>query len=402
MSTRRCWPRAVALAVALASLSCAGDPPPAAPKKTGVSTKKPPEPAVAPAGSSSPAAASTAPAPTATTGGDANVAIASPAPTLPPAPTPMPSARLTLRTGSQDADTWLTGPTLQRPRAGHIAAMLAGALTVFEGDVQPTLEVLEPAGGRWQLDERLVSGPGAFGGISIGRSFGALAESQGEVWLIGGNIDAGLQGDLVRYRAPSIAETRFILDPAVQAAAAGVVGERLIVAGGADAKNGPQPRTQVFMLPDFEDAKAADMPLGVAGAASAVAGGRLWVFGGYELLAGQPVARAAVQVYDPVADRWTRDGGDAGAPAALPLARHSAAAAVLDGKVYLVGGMGADGKVIGQVDVLDPVTGAWTRAAALPTPRALLALAVHAGRLWAIGGMGADDRPSGVVEVYRP
>ena len=396
--SRHPWACALMLGLAPLTLGCPGTPPEAAPpKKATVNAKK-----VTPSPSASPDASPT-PAPTATPGDNAITAVASASPS--PAPLPSPSSRITVRTGEPTADTWLTGPTLQRARAGHAAGHLAGVLTVFEGDVQPTLEVLDAATGAWRLDESVVGAraPGGYSGMSQGRSFAASAAWRTDFWLIGGSYDAGIYDDMVQFKTLDTFGTQpQLLYPAVQGATAGIVGERLIVAGGLDAGSVVQKATQVFMLPDLDTSAGAELPLAVAGASSVAVGGRLWVFGGYELEAGRPVARAAVQVYDPVKDTWLRDGGGTGAPAPLPVARHSAAAAELGGKVYLVGGLGPDGKPVAQVDVLDPVAGTWSQGAALPTARALLALVAHEGRLWAIGGMGADERPSGVVEVYRP
>ena len=78
------------------------------------------------------------------------------------------------------------------------------------------------------------------------------------------------------------------------------------------------------------------------------------------------------------------------------------AAAALNGKLYVVGGVGTGSGLIDAVAVYDPKTNTWSEGAAIPTARALLALAAYDGRLWAIGGRGADKRPLASVEIYRP
>lgn len=70
----------------------------------------------------------------------------------------------------------------------------------------------------------------------------------------------------------------------------------------------------------------------------------------------------------------------------MPRARGAHAAGVLDGKIYLVGGTGADGGLLAEVDVYDPATGTWSQAAPLPAARDHLAVAVLDGLLYAYGG----------------
>ena len=143
------------------------------------------------------------------------------------------------------------------------------------------------------------------------------------------------------------------------------------------------------------------MPVPVAGAASAVAGSKLYVVGGYTFTNGKPTPVKSVQVYDLTTDTWAKDGAG-GAPPALPDAVHSASAAVLDGTLYVAGGYGADGKVRGNFLSCGTDGGTWGEAPAMPTPRALLQLTVHQGLLWAIGGVGADRVAMQTVETYQP
>ncbi|NIQ01748.1 MAG: galactose oxidase, partial [Nitrospinaceae bacterium] len=68
-----------------------------------------------------------------------------------------------------------------------------------------------------------------------------------------------------------------------------------------------------------------------------------------------------------------------------PSVRTESSAALLDGKVYLVGGFTPKG-ITDRVDVLDLASGTWSLAA--PLPRALHHTTVHAvnGKLYVIGG----------------
>jgi N-acetylneuraminic acid mutarotase len=183
----------------------------------------------------------------------------------------------------------------------------------------------------------------------------------------------------------------------------------------------------------------APMPEARGETTTAVLEDRLYVIGGLTGL----VARAsdAVSIYDPASDAWT-DGP------ALPEPRHHAAAAALDGAIWLAGGapsveqwspeanlwrldagvdadawteaqpmpegryghrlVALDGMlwVVGGVGgsgatlVYDPATDAWEARAALPQSRDHVGAVVVDGEIWAIGGRNGGIRTS--VDIYDP
>lgn len=84
-------------------------------------------------------------------------------------------------------------------------------------------------------------------------------------------------------------------------------------------------------------------------------------------------------VYMPDADRWER-----AAPA--PSARNSAAGAVIDGRLYVVGGRTVDGGNVAATHVYDAAEDRWRTAAPMPQAQGGLAAAALDGRLFAFGG----------------
>ena len=68
----------------------------------------------------------------------------------------------------------------------------------------------------------------------------------------------------------------------------------------------------------------------------------------------------------------------------LPRSYHSAA--VVNGKIYLMGGAGADNKPFASVQVYDPATGTWAARANMPTARALFGASAVGGTIYAVGG----------------
>ena len=73
--------------------------------------------------------------------------------------------------------------------------------------------------------------------------------------------------------------------------------------------------------------------------------------------------------------------------------------AVLDGKLYAVGGFGDDGG-LSSVEQYDPATNAWEAVASMVTPRENHAVAVLDGKLYAVGGYNGGYLTS--VERYDP
>lgn len=92
-------------------------------------------------------------------------------------------------------------------------------------------------------------------------------------------------------------------------------------------------------------------------------------------------------VLNPRSGRWSRI-------ADAPSARNSAAVAVIDSKIYVVGGRQAfkepDGSLrqinVATLEIYDPVSDRWEVKASMPRAQGGLAAAAHEGRLYAFGG----------------
>lgn len=91
--------------------------------------------------------------------------------------------------------------------------------------------------------------------------------------------------------------------------------------------------------------------------------------------------------------------------APMPTPRYDFGTAVVDGKVYAIGGF--SGSTLAVNEMFDPETGSWTEKAPMPTPRALLVVAAVQGKIYAIGGAhwtgpGYDGEYSYATEEYDP
>ncbi len=214
---------------------------------------------------------------------------------------------------------WAAAPPMAQNRAAFVAGEIGGRLYVaggygmvwnaifgeYAGGAVRSVEVYDPARGRWR---RRASLPQAVSGAA-GAALGGL------LWVTGGIVDGGsspraavLAYDPARdrwaRRAPLPSPRR------LHAAAA--VGGRLCVFGGWDAANRPltsclclDPGTGVW-------SPIADLPRPLAGQAAAVYGGKLWLAGGVDATR----STRSLLVYDPAADAWEDRGGSLAEPTA--------------------------------------------------------------------------------------
>lgn len=141
----------------------------------------------------------------------------------------------------------------------------------------------------------------------------------------------------------------------------------------------------------------APLPLGLHHVGIATIGDRVYVVGGFKpslLSVWKPVA--SLYIYDGKKDRWTEGP-------AMPTVRGALAVAVVNGKLYAIGGFDGEGNT-GTVEEYDPGTNTWTPRAPLPTARDHLAAAAVNGQIYTIGGRLNRDyhHNLGVVEVYDP
>lgn len=123
-------------------------------------------------------------------------------------------------------------------------------------------------------------------------------------------------------------------------------------------------------------------------------------------------AQSDVFVYDPAADRWRT-----GVP--LPSPRAEGVVAAVQGKIYVIGGRVRDSANASHfndhadstlVEAFDVRTSRWARLKDAPTPRNSAASAVIDGRIYVVGGRQALKQPDGslrqvnvaVLEVFDP
>ena len=153
--------------------------------------------------------------------------------------------------------------------------------------------------------------------------------------------------------------------------------------------------------------KAANMPTPRVAVRTAVFSDQIYVFGGYDRKGPRGALRykKTVEVYDTQTDTWLKKPD-------MPTLRKSFMTAVVDGKIYLIGGS-IDGKRLGEeiftglVEVYDPLTNRWEKRADMPTARNGVNAAVVDGKIYVLGGQtrsapGLAERFVTRIEEYNP
>jgi N-acetylneuraminic acid mutarotase len=164
------------------------------------------------------------------------------------------------------------------------------------------------------------------------------------------------------------------------AAAAAVVGDRIIVTGGVDAGDKLLNTTEIFDGNSWKLGAPIPTPRQMLSAASD--GKLVYVLGGTNGTSDLGAAEA----YDPAADTWT-------SLTELPGRRSDFGVAVTDGRLVVVGGM-SGGQVLKSVVALDLATQSWNGLPDLGTARHGMAAAGVGKTVYAIGGStGVGDAP---------
>ena len=229
--------------------------------------------------------------------------------------------------------------------------------------------------------------------LNVPRQEVGVAAVEGRVYVIGG-IGTDQQGSKV----VEIFDTqtgRWRLGPSfpipIHHPNVAAVGSKIYVAGGYS-DPGFTPVAKVFELDTDTGvwARKADLRRARAAGAAIEYAGRMYVFGGD---AGDRSV-TDTSVYDPSADQWTE-------LRPMPTPRNHMGAAVLRGRIYVVGGRPGSLPVN---EMYDPATNTWTTKPPMPTARSGHAVGAYRQSLIAIGGEGNPGTSTGVfseVEAYN-
>lgn len=139
-----------------------------------------------------------------------------------------------------------------------------------------------------------------------------------------------------------------------------------------------------------------------ADAAAATLNGLLYLTGGYYTSGNVSTLVSAVEVYDPESHNLRK-------AAYLPEPRAGHGEAALNGQIYVAGGYDALEQPVASMLRYDPAANEWSdqtsdgkELPSLNTKRFGCGLVEANGKLYAIGGLGEDGKPLASVEQYDP
>lgn len=228
----------------------------------------------------------------------------------------------------------------------------------------------------------------------------SVAELNGNIFVLGGYPSTRVSVNTVQVYNP-LADSWRITTPLPVAlnhtTASSVHGKLYLIGGQRDAGGtGPFVDTTYEFDPATERwTTKAPMPTARGGAAAAVLNGKIYVAGG------RPPRGSDFAVYDPATDTWTRLPD-------LPTQRNHTGAAAVGGKIYILGGRfgaGFESEQTDRIEVFDPARNAWTAQAAMPRPRGGVNTVEALGCIHVFGGEGNPLSPSGVYpdhDLYNP
>lgn len=203
------------------------------------------------------------------------------------------------------------------------------------------------------------------------------------------------------------------LPNAVTSFGAAVIGDEVFVYGGhfGDAhhySDSGQSGDLLRLSLTKDDANWESLPGGpkLTGLALVEHGGKLYRVGGFTAKNKDDEdqslwSQESFACFDPASGQWTEH-------ASLPSGRSSHDAAVVDGKLYVVGGWNMQGSdnttwhtTAFVCDLTQPEL-KWTEIATPPFQRRAVSLAAHQGKLYVVGGMQEDNQITSRVDVFAP
>jgi hypothetical protein len=220
-----------------------------------------------------------------------------------------------------------------------------------------------------------------------------VAQLEGRIYVIGGFGPGADQRVVQVYDvAAGSWTTAAPLPVGLNHAGAVALGQEIYVIGGFLESGGASADCFAYDLASKSWSKIAPLPSPRGSPAVAVLNGAIHSVGGND-----GGSTAAHDVYDPVHDVWT-------SRAPLPIGRDHLAlvADPASGKLYAFGGrIGTYAHNTDYVEAYDPATNTWVERSRMPTARSGIAAALVSGRIYVIGG----ENPRGVftqVEAYDP
>jgi N-acetylneuraminic acid mutarotase len=238
------------------------------------------------------------------------------------------------------------------------------------------------------------------------RSDFAIAVYNNQIYVIGGEVGNGFVGNNEVYDpGTNTWETKVSMPIPRADLSASVINGKIYLIGGKEYSSispyySETDVTEVYDPSTDTWTTAAPMPTAVFGYASAVMDGQIYIIGGLQVsssLGGNGIVDDN-QVYDPQNDTWSLA---VNMPSEVTYGAAAATAGFMAPQMlYVVGGLFMD-SYSNSVEVYNEENTSWSTGASMPTARAYLGVVVVNDILYAIGGFDGQNWLS-TVEAYTP
>jgi N-acetylneuraminic acid mutarotase len=134
----------------------------------------------------------------------------------------------------------------------------------------------------------------------------------------------------------------------------------------------------------------ASMPTPRYDAASAVVNNKIYIIGGWN----GSTTISKVEEYDPTTNTWVTK-------ASMPTARSAMGCGVVNNKIYVFGGVNLS-TYYSKVEEYDPATDTWTTKSNMSIPRGEFSCAVVSNKIYVFGGYNPSNGTLSITEEYTP
>ncbi len=281
----------------------------------------------------------------------------------------------------QPASSWRSLPDAPTARLMMAWTVLDDKIYIAggmrHGEMLQLVQSYDPQTGAWQTQPPL----------PVPLHHATATTYRGEMVVIGGASDelANASNKVYALRGSGWVELPS-LTHARAAAAAAVVGDKLVVTGGQNQKQ-LVAQTEVFDGQSWKD--AADLPTPREHLAAVSDGTYVYTIGGRFLSADKN--SAAFERFDPKSGEWTR-------LVDMPTPRGSYGAALIDGRIVAIGGEEPT-QVLGTAEMYDIAEGKWISLTPMPTARHGEVVAAVGNTVYVIGGANRPTHEGAVATV---
>jgi len=263
------------------------------------------------------------------------------------------------------------------PREGHVVEEANGKLYAIGGKnthiggILKSVEVYNQKFDVWELKEDMPEA--LYGAVS--------SQLNGKIYIIGGENKTGVTNSLYVYdttltKAAWANKTSMLTKRVGHSAA--LVDGKIYVMGGYDG-NKYVNTVEVYDIASNTWAVKSNLPIAMVYASAESVNGKVYITGGKNLA---DKALKSIYEYTPTTDKWVKK-------ADMGIEKWGHATAVLDSKIFTIGGM--NNSLTGQIEVYNPSIDSWARYKGLTGARFSIGAGVVNKTIFVTGGHNFAD-----------